>query len=102
MDEKLREEGMKLVIDSLEAYRIVIPVTKKVGALDTLWTGGLRDVWGLEAKPVYWYWLAPENDSSSQQGSEISERDRISREGLMIDVGREVDVDIVSCTPFSH
>ena len=52
---------MELVIKCLEEYKKIVPQTKKIGAVDTLWTNGLRKAWGLSKGVRYWYWLAPGN-----------------------------------------
>lgn len=96
--EETRVAGMKLVRESLEAYRNIVP-TKKIGAIDCLWTKELREVWNLRPGVTYWYWLA--QDGISNGTTATSERNIANREGLIIDVGREIDVDIVSVYPRS-
>lgn len=116
---RTRAEGQKLVESSLEAYKAVSKEFRKVGAIDRLWTDGLRRSWGLEKKPTYWYWLSPVRVEAGSEveaeveikvevdrgghdghvsGGRIGDEQRAKRAGLIVDVGREIDVEIVGLT----
>jgi len=62
--------------------------SRMFGGMSTLWSEGVRDMLGTKENEVCEVWLAPENGDM--------EEGRVDKEGLLIDVGRRQDCEMVS------
>lgn len=86
----------KLVTDSFKTLHELYPFVTLAGGVHERWVKPMLKAFDAEERILTWMWLSPKGGSAALTLDETATQARLQKDGLMLDVGREGDAQIVS------